>query len=76
VIAIGLKGQAQWNLHRKCVELGGNVRTGLEDTFYLPTGEKATTNGHLVEALVAIVRECGKDIASPVEACKILEIGI
>jgi uncharacterized protein (DUF849 family) len=31
-------------------ELGGNVRVGLEDNFYLPSGEMATSNGDLVAA--------------------------
>jgi len=70
VIAIGRK--EIWALHRKCVELGGNVRSGLEDTFYLPGGEKAVNNGVLVEALAGIIREVGKEIAGPAEAREIL----
>lgn len=70
VIAIGRT--EIWDLHRKCVELGGNVRTGLEDTFYLPNGEKAKNNGQLIEALAKIVRETGKEIANPSEARTIL----
>jgi len=70
VIAIGRK--EVWNLHRRCVELGGNVRSGLEDTFYLPNGERAENNGVLIEALARIVREVGRDIASPTEARQIL----
>lgn len=70
VIAIGRK--EVWDLHRRCVELGGNVRTGLEDTFYLPNGEKAENNGVLIEALARIVRDVGRDIASPSEARQIL----
>jgi 3-keto-5-aminohexanoate cleavage enzyme len=70
VIAIGRK--EVWDLHRRCVELGGNVRSGLEDTFYLPNGEKAVSNGVLVEALAKIVREVGREIASPAEAREIL----
>jgi len=70
VIAVGR--EEIWDLHRKCVELGGNVRTGLEDTFYLPNGAKAGNNGVLVEALAGIVREVGRDIASPSEAREIL----
>jgi 3-keto-5-aminohexanoate cleavage enzyme len=70
VIAIGR--QDVWPLHRRCVELGGNVRTGLEDTFYLPNGEKAPHNGALIEALAKVVREAGREIAGPAEARKIL----
>ncbi len=56
-----------WDLHRRTAELGGNLRTGLEDTFYLPNGEKASSNGELVAALVALAREAGREIASPEE---------
>jgi 3-keto-5-aminohexanoate cleavage enzyme len=61
-----------WTLHRRAAELGGNLRTGLEDTFYLPDGSKATGNGPLIEALVAVAREAGREIASPAEARRIL----
>lgn len=74
VIAIGRK--EVWDLHRRCVELGGNVRSGLEDTFYLPSGEKAVNNGVLVEALAGIIRETGKEIAGPTEAREILGLPI
>jgi len=57
-----------WELHRKTAELGGNLRTGVEDTFYLPDGSKTTSNGQLVDALVKIIRETGRDIASAKEA--------
>ena len=66
VIAIGREDV--WPLHRKGLELGGNVRTGLEDTFYLPDGSRATTNGQLIEALVSLCREMGREPATPEEA--------
>jgi uncharacterized protein (DUF849 family) len=72
VIAVGR--QEVWPLHRRAVELDGNVRTGLEDCFYLPNGEKARNNGEMVAALAQIVREVGKDIASAEEAREMLEI--
>ena len=74
VIATGSGREKLWELHRATIDLGGNVRTGLEDTFYLPSGEKAKSNGQLVEALVKIIREQGKEPASPEEAREILEI--
>jgi uncharacterized protein (DUF849 family) len=74
VIATGPGREKVWNLHRRCVELGGNVRTGLEDTFYLPDGERAADNGQLVEALVNIVREVGREVASTSEAREILGV--
>jgi uncharacterized protein (DUF849 family) len=72
VICVGR--QEVWDLQRKALEEGGNVRTGLEDTFYLPNGEKAGSNGELVEALATITREVGRDIASAAEARQILGI--
>lgn len=63
-----------WPLHRRTAELGGNLRTGLEDTFYLPDGRKATSNGQLIDAIVSAARDAGREIASPAEARKILAL--
>jgi uncharacterized protein (DUF849 family) len=63
-----------WPLHRRTAELGGNLRTGLEDTFYLPDGRKATSNGELIAAIVKIARECGRECASPAEARTLLHL--
>ncbi|WP_373050656.1 3-keto-5-aminohexanoate cleavage protein, partial [Thalassovita aquimarina] len=68
-------GRAEiWPLHRRTAELGGHLRTGLEDTFYLPDGAKVTSNGALVEALARTARDAGRDVASPAEARAILGI--
>ena len=74
VIATGSGREKLWELHKTCIELGGNVRTGLEDTLYLPNGDRAQDNGSLVEALVKIIREVGKEPASSEEARRILGI--
>lgn len=60
--------QEVWAVHRKVAELGGDLRTGVEDTFYLPDGSKTSGNGPLVEALARLARECGRELASPAEA--------
>jgi 3-keto-5-aminohexanoate cleavage enzyme len=61
-------GRAEiWPLFRRCAELGGNLRSGLEDTFYLPDGSKAASNGQLIAALAAIARETGREITNPAE---------
>lgn len=72
VIAIGR--EEVWSCHRKAAELGGNLRTGLEDTFYLPNGERAGSNGALVDAMVAVAKECGREIASPAEARRLFHM--
>ena len=64
-----LIGRAEvWPVHQKAAELGGHLRTGLEDTFYLPDGSRAGGNGALIEALAACARRCGREVATPAEA--------
>lgn len=57
-----------WPVHQKAADLGGMLRTGLEDTFYLPRGERASGNGVLIEALARCARNAGREVASPAEA--------
>ncbi|MGE0500389.1 MAG: 3-keto-5-aminohexanoate cleavage protein [Rhizobiaceae bacterium] len=57
-----------WPVHRRAAELGGMLRTGLEDTFYLPGGSRARGNGELIAALARVARDAGRAIASPAEA--------
>ncbi len=57
-----------WDVHQKAAELGGMLRTGVEDTFYLPNGDKTTGNGQLIEALAACATRAGRSVASPAEA--------
>lgn len=61
-----------WAVHQATAELGGMLRTGVEDTFYLPGGEKTTGNGQLIEALAACARRAGREVASPAEARQML----
>ncbi|QPF72477.1 3-keto-5-aminohexanoate cleavage protein [Roseateles sp. DAIF2] len=68
-----LIGRAEiWPVHQKTAELGGMLRTGLEDTFYLPDGRRARSNGELIEALAQCARKAGRGIASPAEARALL----
>jgi uncharacterized protein (DUF849 family) len=62
-----------WDVHRKTAELGGHLRTGVEDTFYLPDGEKVDGNGPLIEELVDIAREVGREPATPDEAREMID---
>ena len=48
--------------------LGGNVRVGLEDNFYLPDGSMAKSNGDLIEAAAHLVQLSGRPVASPAQA--------
>lgn len=68
-----LIGRAEiWPVHQKTAELGGMLRTGLEDTFYLPGGERASGNGVLIQALAQCAHNAGREIASPQEARTLL----
>jgi 3-keto-5-aminohexanoate cleavage enzyme len=68
-----LIGRAEiWPVHQQAAELGGMLRTGLEDTFYLPGGERASGNGPLIEALAACARHAGREVASPAQARQLL----
>jgi len=54
--------------------MGGHVRVGLEDNIYYSRGVLAQSNAQLVERVVRISREFGRDIALPLEARKILHL--
>ncbi len=71
--AIGI-GLNQWPLAAAAIALGGNVRVGLEDNFYLEEGHMARSNGELVEKAVAMVREQGREPASVAQARAQLEL--
>jgi 3-keto-5-aminohexanoate cleavage enzyme len=71
VIAVGGAEQV-WPTLRRAAELGGNVRTGLEDTFYLPDGEKTESNGALIEALVGVCKDVGREPSTAEETRTIL----
>lgn len=63
-----------WPIHRRTAELGGHLRTGVEDTFYLEDGSKVSGNGPLIEHLARIAREAGRKVASTDEARALLGI--
>ncbi|KGM40261.1 hypothetical protein JY96_10070 [Aquabacterium sp. NJ1] len=61
-----------WAVHQATADLGGMLRTGVEDTFYLPGGERTSGNGQLIEALAQCARNAGREVASPAEARQML----
>lgn len=54
------------------IMLGGNARTGLEDSLYYNRGELANSNAQLVERMVRLAREVGREPATVEEAKAIL----
>ena len=68
-------GRAEiWPVHRRTAELGGHLRTGVEDTFYLRNGDRCRGNGDLISELVTLAREVGREIATPEESRQILSL--
>ncbi|MDQ7781437.1 MAG: 3-keto-5-aminohexanoate cleavage protein [Desulfomonilaceae bacterium] len=59
----------QWRLLAAAVGLGGNVRVGLEDNFYVSKGNMAGSNGDLVEKAARMIRDQGREPAT-VEECR------
>jgi 3-keto-5-aminohexanoate cleavage enzyme len=62
----------QWRLVATAAALGGNVRVGLEDNFYLPDGEMARSNGDLIARARRIVEDVGRRVATVAEARELL----
>jgi len=66
-------GKAQIPLATAAIVMGGHVRIGLEDNLKMPDGSQAT-NPKLVDKIVTIAKEIGREIASPDEARSILSL--
>jgi uncharacterized protein (DUF849 family) len=64
----------QWRLIAAAAALGGNVRAGLEDNFYLPDGEMARSNGDLIAKAREIVENSGRRVATVAEARGLLGV--
>jgi 3-keto-5-aminohexanoate cleavage enzyme len=66
--------RAQWMLVAAALTLGGSVRVGLEDNFYLPDGTMARSNGDLVARARRLTEDVGRRPASVAEARAILGV--
>jgi len=62
----------QWRLVAAAAALGGNVRVGLEDNFYLPDGRMASSNGELIAKARQMVEDVGRRPATVEEARELL----
>ncbi len=65
-------GREQWPLVAAALTLGGSVRVGLEDNFYLPDGRMARSNGELVAKARELTEALGRRPASVREARALL----
>ncbi len=59
-----------WAMAAQSVILGGNVRTGFEDSTYLGPGKQARSNGTMVMQAAELVERLGREVATPGEARK------
>ena len=64
----------QWRLVGAALALGGNVRAGLEDNFYLPNGEMARSNGDLIAKARQMAEDVGRRAATVAEARELLGV--
>jgi uncharacterized protein (DUF849 family) len=64
----------QWMLVATALTLGGNVRVGLEDNFYLPDGEMARSNGDLIAKARQMTQDVGRRPATVAEARDMLGV--
>lgn len=63
-----------WRMMATALVLGGNIRAGLEDNLYLPSGEMAKSNGELIDAAARMVRDVGRKVATVAQAREILAL--
>jgi 3-keto-5-aminohexanoate cleavage enzyme len=67
-------GRSQWMMVAAALTLGGSVRVGLEDNFYLPDGSVAASNGELVARARRMTEDVGRRPATVGEARRLLGI--
>jgi len=61
-------GRFQFPVATLAIISGGHVRVGFEDNLYVSKGVLAKSNGELVQKVVRIAAELGREIATPAEA--------
>lgn len=66
--------RAQWMLVAASLTLGGSIRVGLEDNFYLPNGEMARSNGDLIAKARQMAEDVGRRPATVAEARELLGV--
>jgi 3-keto-5-aminohexanoate cleavage enzyme len=72
--SVGGIGASQLSMAMVAMVMGGHVRVGLEDNIYYSKGVLAKNNAELVERVVRIAKEFGREVATPQEARRILSL--
>jgi 3-keto-5-aminohexanoate cleavage enzyme len=67
-------GRDQWMLVAAALTLGGSIRVGLEDNFYLPSGAMARSNGELIAKARQMTQDAGRRPATVHEARRLLAL--
>jgi len=67
-------GKGQLPMATMAILMEGHVRVGLEDNIYYSEGVLARSNAELVERVVRITKEFGREVATSQEARKILNL--
>ena len=67
-------GRHENPLSMHALAMGAHVRVGLEDNVYYRRGRLAEGSAELVQRVVRLARELGRDIASPDDARRVLHI--
>ena len=65
-------GRQQWTMIAAALSLGGSIRVGVEDNFYLPDGTMARSNGDLIAKARQMCEDSGRRPATVVEARELL----
>jgi len=67
-------GRHQLEINHWCLELGGHVRTGLEDNIKFDKNRLARSNGELVSRVAELCTRYGRHAASTAEARQIMQL--
>lgn len=72
--SVAAVGRSQLPMDLLGIILGGHIRTGFEDNVYWSYGKLAESNAQLVDRLVKYAVDLGREIATPAEARRILQL--
>ncbi len=67
-------GRHQMSFVTQAAIMGGNVRVGLEDGFYIGAGELAKGNADQVAKIKRIIEDLSLEVATPTEAGEMLHL--
>jgi 3-keto-5-aminohexanoate cleavage enzyme len=71
---VSAKGPDQINMHAMAIMLGGHVRLGFQDNPDLHPGVPAKSNAELVERIVRLARDMGREVATPSDVRAMLNL--